>query len=74
MIGRQIEFTGATGNDGAAAYAHQPFILADVLTGFALQANQRTAGALDVGKHLIKPGGFDIGIGFEAQQSLLLSF
>jgi hypothetical protein len=39
MVGRSIEFASSARDDGAATYAHQPFIFADVLPGFALDSN-----------------------------------
>jgi hypothetical protein len=73
VIGRQVEFAGAARDDGAAADAHEPFIVADVLAGLALGGRGR-CWPVDFGQDGVEHLGLDIGIGLVGQQDLLLPF
>jgi hypothetical protein len=56
MVGRQIEFAGATRNARAAAHAHQPFVLGQRLASTAVERVDAAEGVVDLLDDLVERG------------------
>ncbi|MNT19151.1 hypothetical protein D3C72_1543950 [compost metagenome] len=72
-VGRQVEFTGAPRDDGAATDAHQPFIVADILPRLALRRHQGTADTVEFTEDGVQGFRFHVRIAAVTEQALALA-
>ena len=73
MVGRQVEFAASARDDGAAADAAEPFIVAQVLACLALHGRQIAVGFFDVGEDLLECRGVDGRVVAKGQQRMTLA-